>query len=216
LRPVVQAVVLLMPGAWAFAQAPDGPQPSASSATTWSFRAAAATYVFSEDDDYVQPTVTADRGAVHLEARYNYEDRRSVSGFAGWNLAVGSTVSLEVTPMFGAVVGDTDGVIPAVEVTVSVGPVEFNSEGEYLIDLNRSRDSFFYSWSELSVWPTDWLRAGLVAQRTRVFQRLFREPLDIHRGLLVGITVRWIEGVVYFFNPGSDDDYVVASVGVSF
>jgi hypothetical protein len=36
------------------------------------------------------------------------------------------------------------------------------------------------------------------------------------RWISVGITVRRIDGVVYFFNPGSDDDYVVASLGVSF
>jgi hypothetical protein len=32
----------------------------------------------------------------------------------------------------------------------------------------------------------------------------------------VGVSVRKIEGGFYLFNPGSDDSYIVASVGVSF
>jgi hypothetical protein len=205
---------LVLPGEIAFAQSPSAAstQPSTSPPSTWSFRAAAATYVFKDDDDYVQPTVAADRGGWHLEARYNYEDRRSLSGFVGWNFEIGDAVSLELTPMFGGVVGDTDGVIPAIEFTFSFRRLEFYSEGEYVIDLDRARNRFLYDWSEFSVWATEWLRAGIVTQRTRAVRR----PRDIQRGLLTGVSVRWLEAVVYFFNPGSDDYYFVASIGASF
>src|SRR6478752_2907661 len=50
----------------------------------WSAHVSVATYVLPDDGNYVQPTLAADRDALHLEARYNYEDRRSVSGFVGW------------------------------------------------------------------------------------------------------------------------------------
>ena len=66
----------------------------------WSAHVSVATYVLPDDGNYVQPTLAADRDALHLEARYNYEDRRSVSGFVGWNLEAGSTLKFEVTPMF--------------------------------------------------------------------------------------------------------------------
>jgi hypothetical protein len=39
----------------------------------WSFSASAYTYIVPDDHDFVQPTVTADRAWLHLEARYNYE-----------------------------------------------------------------------------------------------------------------------------------------------
>ena len=65
---VVALVVLLWPAAQAAAQP-----------RVWSFHAAAATYILPDDDDYVQPTVTADRGRLHFESRYNYEGRDSVS-----------------------------------------------------------------------------------------------------------------------------------------
>jgi hypothetical protein len=67
-------------------------------------------------------------------------------------------------------------------------------------------------WSELSLRPTHWLRAGLVTQRTRVYQT----ERDIQRGLLVGASLGRLEAAVYFFNPGSDDHFTVVSLGVSF
>jgi len=198
----------------AHAQASDSPSSnqSASSEAAWSLRAAAAAYFFDDDDDYVQPTLTADRGALHLESRYNYEGRESLSAFIGWNLEYGKTVTVALTPMFGGVVGGTDGIVPGVELTLDFRRVELYAEGEYVIDLNESSDSFLYSWSELSVSLTDWLRGGVVTQRTRVR----REPREIERGILAGVTLGPIEGTVYFFNPGSDDHYIVASIGVSF
>jgi hypothetical protein len=36
------------------------------------------------------------------------------------------------------------------------------------------------------------------------------------RGLLPGVTVSKIEPVFYFFDPGSDDRFFVASIGVEF
>ena len=182
------------------------------SAPRWSVRASAATYVLPDEDNYVQPVVAADRGALHLEGRYNYEDRRSFSGFVGWNFAAGDTVKLELTPMFGAVVGRTDGVIPALEATLTIGRFEAYSEGEYVIDVHHSDNHFFYNWSELSLWATDWLRAGVATQRTRTIGL----PRDIQRGVLAGVSIGKVEAVVYLFNPGSSDSYVVASIGFSF
>ena len=52
----------------------------------WTFGAAAYSYFVPDDRDFVQPTVTADRGALHLEARYNYEDRETGSAWVGYNL----------------------------------------------------------------------------------------------------------------------------------
>ncbi len=198
----------------AFAQQPP---PVPTQATTqpervWSFRASAATYVLPDDDNYVQPAVAADRGSLHLEARYNYEDRRSGSLFAGWNFTMGHTVTLELTPMLGGLAGRTDGVVPALEATLTFRRFEYYAETEYVIDLNESSDSFLYGWSEFSLYPVERLRVGVVLQRTRVF----RTPRDVQRGLLAGIAIGRLEGAVYFFNPGSSDHYYVISAGVSF
>ena len=121
-------------------------------------------------------------------------------------------VSFALTPMLGGLAGTTDGIVPAFEASLSVSKLEAYAEAEYVFDLGDSSSNYFYMWSEVSLWPTDWLRAGLVTQRTRVYQT----ERDIQRGLLVGVSLKRVEATVYFFNPGSDDHFTVVSLGVSF
>jgi len=171
-----------------------------------------AQYLLPDEGDFVQPTFRADRGRLHLEARYNYEDRESASFFVGANFEMGKGATLALTPMVGGLAGQTDGLIPALEADFTVGPLEVYGEAEYVFDLGDTSSSYFYMWSELSLWPTEWLRAGLVTQRTRVYET----ERDIQRGLLVGVAFKRVEGALYFFNPGSDDHFTVVSLGVSF
>ena len=178
---------------------------------TWSLRGAVAVYVLPDEGNYVQPTIAADRGALHLEGRYNYEDRHSVSVFGGWNVDIGKAVTLQLTPMFGFVAGDTEGLIPALEASFSWRRLALYSEGEYVIDLGRSTDSFLYNWSEASV-SVGWFRAGFATQRTRAYNT----PREIQRGPLVGVNVSNIEATLYAFNPGSDEHVVVMAVSVEF
>jgi hypothetical protein len=169
-------------------------------------------YFIPEDENYLQPTFVADRHALHLESRYRYEDPGSVSVFGGWTFDFGEETTLSLTPMFGGLFGDVNGIIPALEAEFVWKRLEFYSEGEYVVDLGDTDSSFYYNWSELSIRCTDWLRAGLVAQRTRAFAT----SRDLQRGLLVGASGEKVEGTFYFFNPGSDDRFYVASIGVKF
>ena len=213
---VALATLAFTAGAEAQETAPAAVPPAApapeTEASSWEFGLSGALYVLPDEEDFVQPTFRADHGLFHFETRYNYEDRDSVSFFAGVNLELGDEVKLVLTPMIGGLAGQTDGIIPALEADLTVGPFEAYGEAEYVFDLNDSSARYFYMWSELSVWPTEWLRAGLVTQRTRVYQT----ERDIQRGLLLGISVRKVEGAVYFFNPGADDHFTVVSLGVSF
>ena len=212
-RTALLALTLALLPTVASAQTPnDTSNAATASAAAWSYRATASTYVVPDDENYVQPTVAADHGRLHLEGRFNYEDRNSTSTFVGWNFEVGSRVTLELTPMFGAVLGNTEGVIPALELTLGVGPIEFYSEGEYVIDVTDLSNRYFFSWSELTVSPTKWLRAGVVTQRTRVVD----EPRDIQPGILAGATFGKFNAAFYYFNPGSSDHYAVVSLGVTF
>jgi hypothetical protein len=194
--------------------APASPPPAAPEAeeTGWEFGLSGALYVLPDEGDFIQPTFKADHGLFHFETRYNYEDRDSASFFVGANFEFGDKVNLSLTPMIGGLVGQTDGIIPALEADFTVGPFEAYGEAEYVFDLDDSSSKYFYMWSELSLWPTGWLRAGVVTQRTRVY----RTDRDIQRGLLVGFTLKKIDGTVYFFNPGADDHFTVVSLGVSF
>ena len=54
----------------------------------------------------MQPTFTADRDWLHLEARYNYEALDTGSAWVGYNFSGGETLAWEFTPMIGGVFGD--------------------------------------------------------------------------------------------------------------
>jgi hypothetical protein len=186
-------------------QAPSAPEPE-----SWSF--SASVYGYYEPDGILgQPTITADHGAFHAEARYNYEDVDTASLWVGYNLAFGEEVAFELTPLFGVVFGETEGVAPGFKLDVSYGILGLYSEGEYLIE-EDSGESYFYTWNELTVSPRDWIRVGLVVQRTRAYQT----ELDIQRGLLVAVS--WEAATVGFhlFNPDEDDPTSVVSMSVSF
>ena len=56
----------------------------------WSFSGSAYTYFVPDSHEYVQPTFTADRGWLHLETRYNYEDLETGSAWGATILAGGT------------------------------------------------------------------------------------------------------------------------------
>jgi hypothetical protein len=178
----------------------------------WSFSASASTYIVPDDREYVQPTFSADRGWLHLEARYNYENLKTGSAWIGYNFSGGKKLEWEFTPMLGGVFGDTTGIAPGYKLSLTYWKFEFSSEGEWVFDLRNSEDSFFYNWSELSVSPVDWFRFGLVGQRTRLYQA----DVDIQRGLLVGFSCKKTDFTTYVFNLDRGKPTWVFSVGISF
>lgn len=197
--------MLLLAGASAAAQTPTSP-------ATWTFSASGYTYILPEEPNYVQPTVTADRRRLHFEARFNYEARDTGSIWAGVNFSGGDGLSWELTPMVGGVFGDTSGVATGYRGSIAWRALEFNSEGEAMIDADESADSFFYNWSELTLAPVDWLRFGLVTQRTRAYQA----DRDVQRGLLVGTSIRKLDVTAYLFNPDDSKPILVLAFAVSF
>jgi len=190
---------------------PAPPQPAA--ATPWTFSVKAYTY-FTDDGDYVQPTITADRDSLHLEARYNYEDRDTGSVWIGnnFNLRLGKEVTWDVTPMIGGVFGDTNGVAPGYRSALGWKKLELYSEGEYVFVTDDSEDSFFYTWSELTFAPVDSLRIGMVVQRTKAYET----DLDVQRGLLLGFSSESLDFTATIFNPDESDPVVMLSVGLNF
>jgi hypothetical protein len=186
--------------------------PGASESAPWEWGPSVLLYVLRNEANYLQPTLTADRGALHLEGRYNYEDRETGSAFVGWNLSFGEELKFGLTPMLGGVFGRTNGIAPALTLTLEWGPIALWSQCEYVFDLGDSSGSFFYAWSELSVSIVDWLRAGLVLQRTRVF----RTSTDFQGGPLLGVSIWKLTATAYLFAPGQDDQFFVVAIGGSF
>ena len=178
----------------------------------WSFSANVMGYIVPHDQSYISPTFSADHERLHLEARYNYENQRTGSLWAGYNFSVGQKLLLNATPMIGGVFGSTSGIAPGYNVSLNRGKLELSAQGEYVFNVKDRSMSFFYSWTEMTYSPLDWLRAGVVAQRTKVYQT----ALDVQRGFLVGISYRKLDFSTYVFNAGWTDPTIVLSISVKF
>ena len=164
-----------------------------------------------DDRDYASVMAWADRGWLHVEGRYNYEDTETGSVFAGVNVVVGEDPWLALTPMVGGVFGQTSGIAPGYRVAAGYGIVDLYSEGEYLI-AGESAGNYFYAWSELGVTPLAWLRVGIAGQRTRVYQT----ELEVQRGPLVGLSYGPASLSTYVFNLGWKSPTVVVAAAVEF
>jgi hypothetical protein len=186
-------------------EAPSGESP-------WAFSVSVFTYVVPEDRDYAQPTVTVDRGALHWEARYNYEAHETGSFWVGYNLGGEGKVSWEFTPMLGGVVGETMGVAPGFRGAVGWWRLELASESEFVLDAADASSSFFYNWTELGFALADWVRLGMALQRTRVYG----EERDAQWGPWVGFGWRPFDLALYLFNPEESQTTFVVAVGAEF
>lgn len=187
------------------------PPDAADDARKWSFGVSVYEYLLPGDTDYVQPTISADRGWLHLEARYDYEDLKSGSFWFGRNFSGGDTVEWSVTPMVGGAVGRARGVAPGCKASVEWKRLQFYGEGEYFFD-EHPPDRFWYSWSELSLSATPWFRAGVVEQRTW----LHHADQEVNRGVLVGFTRGTWDVAAYVLNLTASRPAVVLAVSAGF
>ncbi len=177
----------------------------------WNF-GADLNMIFIPDLFIVSPLFRADKNKLHLEARYNYEDLETFSGWVGYNFIGGKNFEYTITPMVGGVVGLSTGIAPGLEFSFTYKKFELYSESEYIFDVESAENNFFYSWTDLTYSPTDWLSVGLSGQRTRLYQT----DLDIQRGLLVGGSYKNFGLRGYVYNLGYDDPFVLIGLSVSF
>ena len=210
-------LMLLAMCGWAQSQTPaqphsPGPKPHDAAAEPWEYSLTLDGYIIAGEDGYASPTFTADHNWLHLEARYNYENLRTGSLWAGYNFSWGKTWQFAVTPMIGGVFGRTNGIAPGCEASLEYKKLTLSIDNEYVFDTTSKSGNFYYTWPQLTYKPLDWMKLGLVAQRTRTFQT----KLDVQRGFLVGFKHKKLEFTTYVFNPGFTDTSVVLEVGASF
>ena len=117
-----------------------------------------------------------------------------------------------LTPLLGGAWGSVHAFVPGLEATLAAGRFDFYIEAEYVSDHADRNSSYFYAWSELGFRPVEWLRAGLAAQRTRVYGG----ERDVQRGPFAQLTWRRVTVGGYWFNPGSSDQIVVVMIGAAF
>lgn len=169
-------------------------------------------YAMRDEPDFAAGVATLDHASWHLEARYNYEARNAGSAFVGWKFRGGEAITFEVTPIVGALFGAARGVVPGVEASVAWGSFDAYIEAEYVDDRNSADASYYYAWSELAWKPVEWLRVGLVGQRTHTVDT----GRDLQRGVFAQATIGKATLGAYAFNPDSGARYVIVSLGARF
>ena len=191
---------------------PNGSPAAAAEKPSWEFALTAYPTAVRGGENYTSAIATADRGALHLEARVNYESIGARSAFLGWNFSGGKEITWELTPLLGGAWGTTQAFIPGLEASATWGKFDFYVEAEYVRDNKQDEASYAYAWSELGFRPVKWLRIGAAGQRTRVYGG----DRNIQIGPLAQVTWGPVTIGGYWFNPGSSDQVFVGLIGVAF
>jgi hypothetical protein len=179
---------------------------------SWEFAVTAYPTVVRGGDNYTSAIAAADRGPLHLEARYNYESVGARSAFVGWTFSGGEAVTWELTPLLGGAWGSVRAFVPGLEASAAWKSLDLYVEAEYVSDSAERSDSYYYAWSELGFRPVEWLRVGLAGQRTRAYGG----DREFQRGPFAQLTWGPVTLGGYWFNPGSADQVFVGSIGAAF
>ena len=211
-RAIAALVVIIATAALAAEDAPSGRRASPVEKPSWEFALTAYPTLVRGGENYTSAIATADRGPLHLEARYNYESIGARSAFVGWTFAGGEGITWELTPLLGGAWGATQAFVPGFEASVAWKQLDFYIEAEYVRDVHARTDGYFYAWSELGFRPVEWLRAGIAGQRTNIHGG----GRDIQRGPFAQLTWERVTIGGYWFNPGASDQVFVGMIGVAF
>ena len=205
-------IVFIVPG---FAQQTNTDSSQANSdsiVADWSFEVDAYYYILPEEKNTTTLIAYADYRALHMEARYNYEDVNTGSLFLGYGFEMGNKLVLNLTPMIGCAFGNTNGIVPGLETGLSWKKFDFYSEMEYVIDLEGKENNYFYTWTELAITPFHHFRTGVSASRTRLYQTDF----DLQRGVFAQYSFWKLTAGIHYFNPFTHDDFGIATLAIEF
>ncbi len=183
-----------------------------STSSKWSFSTSGYYYMIPSQQNTLTLIGYADHSWLHLEARYNYEDQKTGSAFAGWRFETGNQFVFGATPMIGLAAGNTDGIAPALELDATYKIFDYYSESEYLFDFSGKENNFLYTWGELGITPFNSFRTGFSYQRSKLYQSKF----EIQRGVFAEYQIWKFTAGVYYFDPFSTDQFVIASLSFDF
>ena len=178
----------------------------------WNFSAWAEMFIIPHDEDIFNPTFYARHKTLHLEGRYNYEDKNTASLWAGYRFKFGKQVKFVLVPMAAIVFGNTNGVAPGLEMEIMYKKFDFYSESEHVFDFSSKENNFFYMYSELAIRPIHGLRTGIMTQRTK----LFKSDRELQRGIFAEYYFGRFRAGVFYFSPFASDQFWIASFSVDF
>lgn len=148
----------------------------------------------------------------YAELRYNYEDAGTVSLFAGKSFRLNrNQFSGTLTPMLGYSAGNFQGVSVALNTEISISGFYFSSQMQYSLGLAKSKDNFYFNWSEAGYDLTEKVFAGLAFQYTQQAAVGEFDP-----GLVIGLNAGDFSFPVYWFRPFGKHPFVMAGLNYEF
>jgi hypothetical protein len=147
----------------------------------------------------------------YAELRYNYEDVKTLSLFAGKTLTGGETFEYTVTPMAGYSAGIFTGVSLAVNAEAAWKKFYISAQSQYSIATRKNATDFFFNWSELGYAVSDRLFTGVAMQYTRQ-----EDQADFEPGFLAGLSFKNISFPFYVFSPFRPDRYFVLGMNYEY
>ena len=145
----------------------------------------------------------------YAEARYNYEEARTVSFYIGKVYERDAAFSYSIVPIFGGVIGRFNGGSAGLNMDLEYNNFYFSAQSQYTFSVEEEVNNFYFSWSELGYQPLSWLYGGLALQETYLPQT--KENLT-HPGFVVGFTYKKWTLPVYGFRTGKDTQAFVCSL----
>jgi len=147
-------------------------------------------------------------GKWYAEARYNYEDIRTFSVYAGRTFSRDKEFSWSLTPVLGAIAGKMNGGSFGLNSACSYHKFNFSSQAQYSVSAENRYENFFYNWAEFCYQPTAWFYTGIAVQHTRMYAtNTVADP-----GLLLAFSVGQWTVPLYSFNTFSGEKYYVLGI----
>jgi len=201
----------MRPGVGA-AQAPAVSWPSADSVAHGSSRAwtggVQAYWYALGAESYLLSIASADRSALHLEARYQYEALHTASAWVGWTQVLGARPTFEIVPMAGVLFGRSRGAALGFEATLSLTHFELYDEAEMVL-FTGGEQNFLYDWFTVAWHATAWLDVGLSVQRTRTHA----SGLATDRGVFGALSYRRATLSVYGLDLTGNAPFAILALG---
>ncbi len=186
---------------------------SISDSSKWNLNAQLYSVIPSSGNTTLMPVLTASKGHLYLQSRYNYESFHTFSASVGYILEGGDKLSYQITPIIGGMIGHTTGLLPEISFNINYRNFSLSSDSEYLINVEYPRLNYISTWNEFT-YNLDWFYAGIAVQRSRIVNTY----LDIQRGVVAGASVHKITFMGYLFNflNSQHDMYGMLAVDVEF
>ena len=143
--------------------------------------------------------------------RYNYEDINTLSVYGGKNFNNGTAFRTDLTPMIGFSAGLFNGVSLALNADAEWKGLYISTQSQYSLPVKSNSAAFYYNWTELGFYVTEFFFTGITIQSTRTKEKMETEP-----GFAAGLDFKWFSIPVYFFKPLTAEPYLIVGVNMGF